>query len=146
MRQPDDWLPHLIKGAKNMLKKSQEDYLEAILIQTNKVGACRVTDIAKQIGFTKASTSVALKKLEEDGYIYRDDWRVILTESGQKIAETTLERHNFFLEWFKMLGVKADIAEEDACRIEHVVSNETYECIRNFVCDKKSVLADTIKN
>lgn len=129
-----------------MLKKSQEDYLEAILIQTNRAGACRVTDIAKQIGFTKASTSVALKKLEEAGYIYRDDWRVLLTENGQKIAEATLERHDFFFEWFKMLGVKENIAEEDACRIEHVVSNETYESIRNFVCENKSMLAGTIKN
>lgn len=124
-----------------MLKKSKEDYLEAILIQTKKAGACRVTDIARQIGFTKASTSVALKKLEEAGYIYRDDWRVLLTEQGQRIAESTFERHNFFLEWFKTLGVKEEIAEEDACRIEHVVSTETYERLREFVCENEKALA-----
>lgn len=114
------------------ISKSKEDYLKAILIVIRKNGACRVTDIARQMGFSKASTSVALKKLEESGYILRDDWRVLLTEKGQLIAENTYDRHNFFFEWFKRLGVEEKTAEEDACRIEHVLSSETYERIRKY--------------
>lgn len=116
-----------------MMKKSQEDYLEAILIQIKKSGACRVTDIAKQIGFTKASTSVALRKLEEEGLVYRDDWRVLLTEQGRTMAEATYERHNFFFEWFMSLGVEKETAEEDACRVEHVLSGKTYEKLKEYV-------------
>lgn len=79
------------------ISKSKEDYLKAIFIVIRKNGACRVTDIARQMGGTKASTSVALIKLEEAGYLYRDDWRVLLTEEGKQIAEITYERNNFFI-------------------------------------------------
>lgn len=113
--------------------RSQEDYLEAILIQIKQAGACRVTDVARQMGFTKASTSVALKKLEEAGYVYRDDWRVLLTEIGIALAEATYERHKFFYEWFKRLGVEDEAAEKDACQIEHVLSVTTYEKLREYV-------------
>ena len=116
-----------------MLTRSREDYLEAILVQIKNAGACRVTDVAKQIGYTKASVSVALKKLEDDGYVYRDDWRVLLTEKGKVLANATYERHSFFLEWFRNLGVPDDTAKEDACRIEHVLSDETYEKLKEYV-------------
>lgn len=117
----------------SMQKKSQEDYLEAILIQINKVGACRVTDIARQIGFTKASTSVALKKLEEDGLVIRDDWRVLLTDKGYTTAKSTYEKHLFFVEWLDKLGIEKRVAEEEACGIEHIISDDTYKKIKKFV-------------
>lgn len=113
--------------------RSQEDYLEAILIQIKNVGACRATDVAKRMGFSKASTSVALKKLEENGYVYRDDWRVLLTEKGQSLAEATYERHEFFYEWFKTLGIEEEAAQRDACKVEHVLSGTTYEKLKEFV-------------
>ena len=115
-----------------MIKTSQEDYLEAILIQIKEAGACRVTDVAAQIGFSKASTSVALKKLEDEGYVSRDDWRILLTDKGLEKANATYERHNFFAELFKKLGVDEETAEEDACRIEHVLSEETYGKLKEY--------------
>lgn len=119
-----------------MQKKSQEDYLEAILIQINKTGACRVTDIARQIGFTKASTSVALRKLEDDDFVIRDDWRILLTPKGYATAINTYEKHRFFVEWFTKLGIETERAEEEACGIEHFLSNETYEKIKQFVAGR----------
>lgn len=116
-----------------MQKKSQEDYLEAILIQIKSEGACRVTDIAKQIGFTKASTSVALRKLEEEGFVIRDDWRVLLTDKGYATASETYEKHQFLMEWFTKLGIETEIAEKEACGIEHIISNDTYKKIKRFV-------------
>lgn len=116
-----------------MMRQSQEDYLEAIFIQIKQLGACRVTDIARQLGVTKASTSVALRKLEEEGYVYRDDWRVLLTDEGLLTAKATYEKHEFFVGWFQKLGIDMAIAEEDACGIEHVLSDKTYEKIREYV-------------
>lgn len=118
---------------KRKIKKSKEDYLEAILIRINKYGACRVTDIAEQMGYSKASTSVALKKLEEEGCIIKDDWRVLLTDQGYAIASRIYERHNFFLEWFQSIGISKDIAEADACMIEHVISDESFEKIKEYL-------------
>ena len=118
---------------KRKIKKSKEDYLEAILIIIKEYGACRVTDIAEQTGYSKASVSVALKKLEEDGCIERDDWRILLTESGKQIAARVYERHNFFVEWFGKIGISPETAEEDACLIEHVLSDESFNSIRSYV-------------
>ena len=123
-----------------MMKTSQEDYLEAILIQIKKSGACRVTDVANQIGFTKASTSVALRKLEEEGFVSRDDWRVLLTDKGMATAKATYERHSFFADLFKKLGIADDVAEMDACRIEHVLSDETYERLKEYVKNRAEQL------
>ena len=106
-------------------KSSREDYLEAILIRTNRYGACRVTDVADQMGYSKASVSVALKK--------RDEWRVVLTDKGRDIAQHIYDRHEFFTEWFKKIGVSEENAEEDACRIEHVLSEECYEKMRAYL-------------
>ena len=115
------------------IKSSREDYLEAILIKINELGACRVTDIADQMGYSKASTSVALKKLEDEGCIKREDWRILLTEKGLEIARKVYDRHVFFVNWFKRIGIESGQAEEDACRIEHVLSEETYEKIKNYL-------------
>ena len=100
---------------KESIGKSREDYLEAILILIRKKGACRSTDVASQLGFSKPSASIALKKLEEEGFIVRDDWRILLTEAGQKIAENMLDKHSFFTGWFEKIGIDAATAEEEAC-------------------------------
>lgn len=124
---------------KRSIEKSKEDYLEAVLIIINKDGACRVTDIAHQMGFSKARTSVALKKLEEDGGIIRDDWRIVLTDKGMDIAKAVYERHKFFSNWFKKIGVSDKNAEEDACMIEHILSEETYVRIKEYIKNSSCV-------
>ena len=96
--------------------ESSENYLEAILIRTNRYGACRVTDVADQMGYSKASVSVALKKLEEDGCIIRDAWRVVLTDKGQDIAQHIYDRHEFFAEWFKKIGRSEERRVGKECR------------------------------
>lgn len=115
--------------------KSKEDYLEAILIQINKHGACRSTDVAAQLGFSKPSASIALKKLEEDGYIIRDDWKIVLTESGREIAETTYEKHSFFKGWLENVGIDKKTAEDEACLMEHIISRDSFEKIRSYLKD-----------
>lgn len=118
---------------KRTIGNSKEDYLEAILIRISEDGACRVTDIAHQMGFSKASTSVALKKLEDEECISREDWRILLTDKGRAIAERVYERHLFFLNWFRRLGVSEENAQKDACIIEHILADETYEKIKEAV-------------
>lgn len=85
------------------------------------------------MGYSKASVSVALKKLEEDGCIIRDEWRVVLTDKGKDIAQSIYDRHEFFSEWLKRIGVSGETAEEDACRIEHVLSEESYEKMQEYL-------------
>jgi Mn-dependent DtxR family transcriptional regulator len=118
---------------KRTINNSKEDYLEVILIQTKIAGACRVTDIAKRMGVSKASASVAIKKLEDDKCVLRDDWRIVFTDMGKKIAEQVYERHRFFEEWFLKIGVSEKNAAEDACRIEHILSEETYTKIKKYI-------------
>lgn len=111
--------------------ESQENYLETILILSKKKPVVRAVDIANELGFSKPSVSSATKTLREselititpEGYIY-------LTEEGQHIAETIYERHQVITELLTRLGVPSDIAEEDACRIEHVISKETFDAIK----------------
>ena len=119
---------------------SKEDYLEAILVCTNKLGACRVTDIAGHMGHSKASVSVALSKLEGEGLIIKDDWRILLSDKGRATAEKILERHLFFLRWFEQMGIDAETAKEDACLIEHVVSDSTFEKIQKYITDRDKEL------
>ena len=118
---------------KKTMTPSKEDYLEAILILINEEGACRVTDLAEQLGFSKASASTALHKLEEEGYIRREDWRILLSEKGRAIAEQVYEKHLFFRNWFRSIGVSEETAQKDACGIEHILSDETYEKIKAFL-------------
>ncbi len=122
---------------KNRAKKiSKEDYLEAILVCTNKLGACRVTDIAEHMGHSKASVSVALSKLENEGLVVKDNWRILLTDPGRATAEKVLERHMFFLNWFEHMGIDTETAKEDACLIEHVISDKTFEKIQRYINDR----------
>ncbi|MDY6335165.1 MAG: metal-dependent transcriptional regulator [Lachnospiraceae bacterium] len=108
------------------LGRSKEDYLEAILVVIREKGACRSTDIAAQVHYSKPSVSVALHKLEDDGLVVRDDWRVLLTEEGRKVAEQTLEKHMFFLRLFESVGVDHRTAEKEACAVEHLISEDSF--------------------
>ena len=108
------------------LGRSKEDYLEAILVVIREKGACRSTDIAAQLHYSKPSVSVALHKLEDDGLVVRDDWRVLLTEEGRKVAEQTLEKHMFFLRLFESVGVDHMTAEKEACAVEHLISEDSF--------------------
>jgi Mn-dependent DtxR family transcriptional regulator len=123
-----------------LIGKSKEDYLEAILIQINLNGACRSTDVAAQLGFSKPSASIALKKLEDEGYIIRDDWKVLLTDKGRAIAQMTYDKHSFFKKWLKRTGIDEKTAEEEACQIEHIISGESFDKIKDYLKGVDSAL------
>lgn len=114
--------------------ESAENYLETILILSKSRPVVRSVDIANELNFKKSSVSVAMKKLREseqitvtpEGFIY-------LTESGKKVAETIYERHLLLSSWLERLGVSAETAAADACRIEHVISPESFEAIKRHL-------------
>lgn len=115
------------------IQESAENYLETILILKNKNGAVRSIDIANELGFSKPSVSVAMKNLRENGYIEVDSSGYItLLDSGRQIAEKIYERHTTLSKWLVSLGVDAKTAAEDACRIEHIISSESYEAIKKI--------------
>ena len=115
---------------KHELGKSSEDYLESILRIIKEKGACRPTDIAELMNFSKPSVSVALKKLEEEGYIHREDWRIQLTEIGEDAAAKTFEKHEFFRQLFEEIGIAPETAEEEACQEEHVIRDYSINMMR----------------
>jgi len=113
------------------IQESAENYLEMILILHQRKGFVRSIDIANELGFSKPSVSVAMKNLKENGYIKVDDAGMItLTYKGSEIAEKIYERHTLLTEWLIRLGVSPDVAAEDACRMEHVVSEESFAAIK----------------
>lgn len=113
------------------IHQSAENYLETIYMLNNTKGSCRSIDIAKQLGFSKPSVSVAMKQLRENGYIdVMGDGKIVLLESGRKIAEELFERHTILTKCLVSIGVPEEIATEDACRIEHIISEETFEAIK----------------
>ena len=117
------------------IKESAENYLETILILQNKNGSVRSIDIANELNYSKASVSVAMKQLRENGYITIDkDGSIIFTKVGQKSAERIFERHSIITELLINMGVSPDIAAEDACRIEHVICEESFSAIKKYVC------------
>ena len=111
-------------------ERSREDYLEAILSLITEKGACRATDIADYLGFSRPSVSVALKKLEDGGLVRRDDWRILLTEEGESIARETLEKHTFFTGLFTACGIEPHVAENEACLIEHAISDSSFRLLK----------------
>lgn len=116
------------------LYESSQDYLERILMIQKEKGFCRSIDIATALGFSKPSVSVAMKKLRENDFITFDDQDYIhLTESGMEVAEAMLERHNTLSALLVKLGVPENIAKEDACKIEHDLSEESYEALKNLL-------------
>ncbi len=111
--------------------ESAENYLEAILMVREEKGAVRSIDVVNHLGFSKPSVSVAMKHLEADDLIRRDgDGYICLTESGEEIARMIYERHNLLTDIFIRLGVDPETAREDACKIEHDLSEETFESIK----------------
>ena len=113
------------------LFESGEDYLERILILGENNGHVRSIDIAMDMGFSKPSVSIAMKKLKENGYISIDkDGFISLTEDGLKVARRIYERHLVLTNLFISLGVDEEIAKKDACKIEHDLSDETFEAIK----------------
>ena len=107
-----------------------------------KLPVVRSIDIANELGFKKPSVSVAMKNLREKQYItVTDAGFIYLTDSGKRIAEAVYERHEFISEWLIKLGVSKDIAISDACKIEHVLSRESYGAIKDFVQSKEKVLS-----
>ena len=116
------------------IHKSGEDYLEAILIIRNKKGNVRSLDVAQHLGVTKPSVSNAVKILREGGMLEMDDSkRLTLTEAGEEIAQRVYERHLLLTKMFMSIGVSAETAEEDACRIEHDLSPETFDRLKEHL-------------
>ena len=116
--------------------ESAEDYLEAILSLQERHGMVRSIDIANELHFSKPSVSVAMKNLRENGYIEMDtEGYITLTDKGRAIAETIYERHTLISRWLITLGVNPKTAVEDACRIEHVISRESFDAIKRHTGD-----------
>ena len=117
------------------LHESGEMYLETILRLSEKLEIVRSIDIADEMGFSKPSVSRAMKTLSSNGYITinPDTGSIRLLEPGRKIAETIYERHKLLTEYLEKIGVDPKTAQEDACRIEHVISEESFEAIKNHV-------------
>lgn len=116
---------------KKKYNESAEDYLETILMLSQQLPVVRAVDIATELDFKKSSVSVAMKNLREKGHItVTDAGYIYLTDSGKQIAEMIYERHDVLTHYLTSLGVPKKIAEEDACKIEHVISNESFSAIK----------------
>lgn len=114
--------------------ESAENYLETILLLSKRLPVVRSVDIATELNFKKSSVSVAMKNLREKNQItVTDAGFIYLTDSGRQIAEMIYERHEFLHSWLTSLGVPSEIASEDACKIEHVISQESFDAIKKFV-------------
>ena len=110
------------------IHKSSEDYLETMLILKEKLGYIRSIDVAEHLGVTKPSVSYATKRLRENGYITMDkDGLITLTDTGLSIAQNMYTRHKQLTQFLLALGVSEETAREDACKIEHDISDETFE-------------------
>ncbi len=113
------------------IQQSAENYLETIYMLTAKAGSVRSIDIANELGYSKPSVSVAMKNLRENGYIeVMGDGNIILLPPGKEIAEKLYNRHTVLSECLIKLGVNKETAIEDACKIEHILSDESFEAIR----------------
>ena len=114
--------------------ESAENYLETILILSKTLPVVRSVDIANELGFKKSSVSVAMKNLREKKHItVTDAGFIYLTDSGKAIADMIYERHLFLTEWLTQLGVDKETAAADACKIEHVISSDSFEAIKQYV-------------
>ncbi len=114
--------------------ESSEDYLETILMLSETKPVVRSVDIANELGYKKSSVSVAMRNLRERGHIrVTDEGYIYLTETGSEIAEMIYERHKLISEWLIKIGVPEAIAVEDACRVEHDLSMESFEAIKKYI-------------
>lgn len=113
------------------INESAENYLETILMLSKKKPVVRSVDIANELGFKKSSVSVAMKHLRENKHItVTEEGYIYLTESGKAIADMVYERHEIISKYLIMLGVDEEIATEDACKIEHIISKESFDAIK----------------
>lgn len=121
------------------IQESGENYLETILILQNENGYVRSIDVANQLDFTKASVSRAMSILKEAGYITMEqNGNLVLTDAGSKKANAVFERHTLIAQFLEMtLGVNSDIALQDSCRIEHIISEESFERIKQYTQKNK---------
>lgn len=119
------------KGITLKIYESAENYLETILILQKRHGLVRSIDIATELSVSKPSVSVAMKNLRTNGYIETDEeGHILLLEQGQAVAEKMLERHTLLSTWLINMGVDPAVAADDACKIEHVISEETFEALK----------------
>ena len=120
------------------VRESGEMYLEAILVLARKSGYVRSIDVSEYLGYSKPSVSRAMGILREGGYILMEkDGAITLTDSGKKLAETIYERHTVLSELLIRLGVDDNTATDDACRIEHVISDESFQAIKQYYYQHK---------
>ena len=116
------------------VNESMENYLETILMLSHKLPVVRSVDIANELGFKKSSISIAMKNLREKQYItVTDAGYIYLTDAGKEIADMIYERHELLSAWLVTLGVPEEIASEDACKIEHVLSKESFHAIKQYI-------------
>ncbi len=114
--------------------ESAENYLETILVLSKKLPVVRAVDISNELGFKKSSVSIAMKNLRLKNQItVTDSGFIYLTDEGRAIAEMIYERHELLSSWLVTLGVNPEIAAEDACKIEHVISPESFDAIKRHV-------------
>ena len=120
------------------IQESAENYLETILILHNRLGMVRSIDIATELGFSKPSVSVFMKNLRENGYILVDkDGYITLTDTGRAIADKIYERHQMIAEILMALGVDEETAYRDSCKIEHDISDKSFECMKQHYLNAK---------
>lgn len=125
------------------IHESAEDYLEAIYMQSLERGYARSIDIANALGYSKPSVSVAMKQLEENGYIRRDEDRLLyLEEKGLAIAQRIYERHETLAAVLMSLGVDRETAYKDACKIEHDISDKSFACIQAYIASSGGINPD----
>ncbi len=115
------------------MQESPEDYLETILILSKDLGNVRSIDVANYLGYSKPSISVAMKRLRENGYLTVDEHgHLLLTKAGLSIAQNIYEKHQVLTQFLLSIGVSQDTAKKDACRIEHVISDESFEKLKKL--------------
>ena len=116
------------------IQESAEKYLETVLVLSKRNPEVRSIDVATELGFSKPSVRVAMKNLRENGYVdINKEGHIFLTDAGREIAEMIYERHTLLSTWLISLGVSPETAAEDACRMEHVISKESFSAIKEHV-------------
>ena len=122
-----------------VIHESAEDYLESILILKERRGVVHSIDIVNELGYSKPSVSIAMKKLRESGYIsMAPDGSITLNDSGLEVASRVYGRHKTLTKLFTMLGVSPETAAEDACKVEHDLSDETFSRIQEFLARREA--------
>lgn len=120
-------------NATGKYNQSSEDYLESILTLGKEQDVVHRIDVSKRMGVSQAAVNKAVKHLCEQGYVYEDGKHLYLTESGKKYAEAVFEKHCIIRDYLMKNGISAANAEEDACRMEHLISDETFSMMKKFV-------------